>query len=278
MRTKPAAAAEMDYARVAPPPALSARRWIVPLAITLWLISAVVALAWHFGPGREVSRRSAALEMAERAKTAAACEDWQSAAKQYVAALAALPAEDRADRDRLTLEHAVARIQIGELVEAQDQLKTLIADLERSPTAESQDLLTAARHEAATASYFAAWLMRLEGATPAEWKVEAEEARQQFHLLAEQAVAAHDADAELFEKNLEATIKLEQMDHSELLARALPKKCPGGCKNLSQRKRQQCQSRCQSDAEKQGEKKEDARQQVKQQRGAGLNDGQNKGS
>ncbi len=255
----------------------SARRWVVPLAIALWLVSAVVATAWHFGPGRQVSRRSAALETAERAKAAAAREDWQLAVNQYIAALAELPPEDRADRDRLTLEYASARMQIGELVEAQDQLDTLIAELERKPSAESAQLLTAARHEAATAAYFAAWLMRLEGASAEEWKVEAERARQQFHLLAEQAVAAVDDDAESFEKNLEATIKLEQMDLSELLGKPLPKKCPGCCKNLSQRKRQQCQSKCQG--EKPGEKKEDARQQVKQQKkGAGLYGGQNKGS
>lgn len=254
------------------------RRWIVPLAVALWLVSAVVATAWHFGPGREVSRRSLALETAAQAKAAADRDDWASAVKQYVAALAELPPEARADRDRLTLEYAAARMQIGELVEAQDQLEALIADLERNPLADSHELLKAARNEAATANYFAAWLMRLEGATPEEWKVEAEGARRQFHLLAQQSVADADGDAERFEKNLEATIKLEQMDHSQLLGRPLPKKCPNCCKNLSQRKRQQCQSKCQSEGEKKGEKKEDARQQVKQQRGAGLYDGQNKGS
>lgn len=263
------------HAQLATP---STRRWVMPLAVALWLVSAVVAMAWHFGPGREVSRRSLALETAAQAKAAADRKDWAEAVKQYVVALAELPAEDRADRDRLTLEYAAARIQIGELVEAQEQLDSLIADLERNPTPQSEELLQSARHEAATASYFAAWLMRLEGATPEEWKVEAEAARRQFHLLAQQSVAESDADAELFEKNLEATIKLEQMDLSELMGRPLPKNCPNCCKNLSQRKRQQCQSRCQSEGEKKGEQKQDARQQVKKQRGAGLYDGMNKGS
>jgi hypothetical protein len=263
------------------PNARTMKRWILPVAVGIWLVSAVVAMAWHFGPGREVARQSEALETAELAEAAAARGDWPEAVKQYVAALAALPPDQAAERERLTLAYAVARIQIGELVEAQDQLEALVVELEKDPTPASRELLAAARHESATAAYYAAWLMRLEGATPEEWKVETERARQQFHLLAEQAAAAGDERAESYQKNLEAAIKLEQMDLTALLGKPPPKKCPGGCKNLSQRKRQQCQSRCQSDQEKQegkDKKPDDARQEVKRDRGAGINSGGGKGS
>ena len=64
---------------------------------------------------------------------------------------------------------------------------------------------------------------------------------------------AQDTDTGLFQRNLEATIRLEQMDLSTLLAKPLPKKCCN-CKSLSQRKRKQCQSQCKSAGKKDAKK------------------------
>src|SRR5688572_1627189 len=83
--------------------ARTTKRWIIPAAVGIWLISAVVAMAWHFGPGRQVAERSTALQTAELAEAAATREDWPEAVKQYIAALAALPPENHAERERLTL-------------------------------------------------------------------------------------------------------------------------------------------------------------------------------
>jgi len=265
----------------------SRRAWIVPVAIGVWLIAAIGAAAWHYGPGQRYAALSASAEAEALATTAAAREDWNEAVRQYTAALAALPPEDQAERDRLTLAFASARIQIGELAEAQEQLADLQARLEQNQEREggakpeTAKLLEVVRHESATAAYFAAWLMRLEGAAPEEWKVETEQSRQQFHLLAEEASSAGDDEQSLlFRKNLEAAIKLEQMDESALLGRPLPKKCPNCCKNLSQRKRKQSQSKCESEGDGKPKEKQpqDARKDVKQSRGAGLNDGSIRGS
>ena len=144
---------------------------------------------------------------------------------------------------------------------------------------------TAVRHEIAMTGYHTAWLMRLEGAAAEEWKPEAERARQHFRLLAEQAKTAGD-EPTAFHKNLEATIRLEQMDLSELRARPLPRRCPNPnrCRNLSQRKRKQCQSRCNSPGKKKGKGKKkkkgpsDIRKKIKKQNGAGLNRRQGSGS
>ena len=96
------------------------------------------------------------------------------------------PEENVADRRRLELAEAYHRIQAGEMIEGQEKLEQLLADLQQDEKGDPV-LLASARHELARSSYYAAWLMRLEGATAEEWKPEAERARQQFRLLAEQA-------------------------------------------------------------------------------------------
>ncbi len=243
------------------------------LFFALWLAAGCAAAVYHFGPGQAASQLSAALRQARGAEAASLHGDWQSAAAQYSDAIAAIPEQDRAARQRLAVPHAAARIQAGEMVEGQQELQGLVAELEANSSAADRPLLTAARNELAAASYSAAWLMRLDGATPEEWKVETERARQQYRLLAEDAERGDDAQAAVFQKNLEATVKLEEMDLDTLLAHALPKKCPKNCHNLAQRKRRECQSLCNGGSNPQSEKPqqpEDARKQVKLQRGAGI--------
>jgi hypothetical protein len=175
------------------------------------------------------------------------------------------------------LAEAIATINSGELVVGQEQLQTLISEMEADDQAD-QDVLAAARHDFATSCYYAAWMMRLEGAEADEWMLEAETARQQFRLLAEdeggpqQQVAA---------ENLEATIRLEQMDLRTLMAMPLPKNCCSKCNGLCQKKRKQAASRCQDGKDgkdsKKKEQQEDVRKDIKQD-GAGLNEGSGNGS
>ena len=177
------------------------------------------------------------------------------------------------------------RINAGEMIEGQEQLGKLLAKFEAGDEAspagaasaeQKATLVEQATDELARSSYYAAWIMRLEGAAPDEWKPEAERARQQYRLLAERAADGNAADAGLFQRNLEATIRLEQMDLSTLLARPLPKKCCN-CKNLSQRKRKQCQAQCKAGGKK--EDKQDIRKVIKkQQTGAGINRREGTGS
>ncbi len=242
--------------------------------ILVWLLAPVAIIAWHYGPGQDLLERDRAGSLTRSAEAAAAQSRWEPAAARFAEAGRALPEDDRAARRRLRLAEACSRIQAGEMIEGQEQLEALLGELEKQPD-DDPPLLTSVRHELATASYYAAWLMRLEGATAEEWKPEAERARQQFRLLAELPRHAEDGRAERFKKNLEATIRLEQMDLSTLKAKPLPKDCPC-CKNLSQRKRKQCQSRCRR--RKKGEEEEDARQLIKQTRAAGLNEREGTGS
>jgi len=238
--------------------------------LSAWLLTPVAILGLHYGPGQAHLARDRADDFRRAAEAAAAGEKWPEALAMYQQALALLPEDDGGRRDRLELAHARTRIYAGQMIEGQEQLEKLLARLEQAPQRDTE-LMTSVAHELASASYYTAWVMRLEGATAEEWKPEAERARQQFRLLAERAAEATPADAEVFQKNLEATIRLEQMDLTMLQAKPLPKKCCN-CKNLSQRKRKQCQSRCK------GPGSGDARQQIQQSRGAGLNEREGTGS
>jgi len=238
--------------------------------LVVWLLAPVAILGLHYGPGQRQLARDRASDPLRAAEAAAAAEQWEQAASLYRQALDTLPEADQRERNRLELAQAQARIYAGEMIEGQEQLTKLLQRLEDDFQGDAA-LKTSVTHELATASYYTAWLMRLEGATAEEWMPEAERARQQFRLLAEKT-EADDGQADAFRKNLEATIRLEQMDLDALKARPLPKKC-GNCKNLSQRKRKQCQSRCKGPG-----KPKDARQKIQQSRGATLGKREGSGS
>jgi len=245
-----------------------------------WLALPAVALAVHFGPGRAWLERDDAAALVREAERLSEEAQWEEAAAKYTAALAALPDGPVDERQRLEVALGRALVMSGSMIEGQERLEKTLADL----TAAGEELTTvaqSARYELATSSYYAAWIMRLEGATAEEWKPEAEVARQNFRLLAETADSAgSEGDANPFERSLEATIRLEQMDLSELLAKPLPKNCPNCKQGLCQRKRKQCASRCNSEGKKKGEQKEkqDARQEVKKTNKAGLYSGDRIGS
>jgi hypothetical protein len=219
---------------------------MVRALLVIWVLVPVGLAAWHFGPGQRQLARDKAGDLLRQAEAAEASQEWSEASGLYSDAAARLPEGDQAERNRLQLLQARARIRSGEILEGQEQLQKLLALLSNEP-AGSPALVTDAFHELATAGYYAAWIMRREGATAEEWKPEAETARQLFRFLAERAEKTGDGDAEIFQKNLENTIRLEQMDLNTLLAKPPPKKCNCNCcKNLSQRKRKQCQSKCQN--------------------------------
>lgn len=251
-----------------------------------WLLLPIAALAWHFGPGRAALERDLASDSLRLASSAGAAENWTGAAAAFRSAGQRLPESDVQDRRRIALAEALAQVRGGALVDGQEQLESLVTELENDPSADAQ-LLASVRAELATASYYAAWMMRLEGATPEEWKPEAERARQQFRLLAEREMVASGqsaTDSQLASaKNLEAVIRLEQMSLEELLARPLPKNCCSNCKNLCQKKRQQRASRCRSGTkegkQKQAQEQENGtRKEIKKTNSAGLFSGELQGS
>lgn len=224
----------------------------------LWLLVPVVLLAYHFGPGQSrLAAERAAKKIAE-AKAFEAKEDWTAAYAAWSEALTATPVAQTTARFQLRLAQARTRMWTGDLPEAITDLENLLAEMQRAGA--DKVFQSEVRATLAGGQYYEGWLMRLEGATAEEWLQPVEGARQNFRLLAENT-----SDSKLatdYKKNLEATIRLERMDLSELQGLPLPKKC-SGCKNVSQKCRSQCQSKC----ENKGERKE-----KKDARGAGFNE------
>lgn len=227
------------------------------LLIIVWLLVPVVLLAYHFGPGQSRLAQDRAASRIHEARAFEAGDHWPEAVEAWADALAATPESNAEARLRVRLAHANARMYIGELPEAMEEIDTLLTearDLKADPALERE-----IRSLLGSAQYYAAWLMRLESAPVEEWLLQAEGARQHFRLLAEQTAGT--SAAETYEKNLESTIRLERMDLSELQGLPLPK-CCSGCKNVSQKCRGQRKSKCENTGES---KEQDAR-------GAGFND------
>jgi hypothetical protein len=252
-----------------------AKKWIY-----FWFALPALAFALHYGPGRDWLRRADAAWLVRSAEWHGKLGDWERASERYVAALATLPIDAVVERQKLEVCLGRALVQRGNLVEGQDRLEKTLAELIQTNQGDAA-VARDARYELATASYYAAWIMRLEGATAEEWKPEAEAARQHFRLLAETTKDLPvTGGSNAFERSVEATVRLEQMDLSDLRAKSLPKNCPN-CKNgLCQKKRKQAAGRCKAPGKKEGkgEEKQDARQEVKKNNGAGLHSGERVGS
>lgn len=226
------------------------------ILFTLWLLVPVAVLAYHFGPGQARLNTERAAKAIAQARVFEATEQWADAVQSWADALAATPADNKPARWQLQLAHANARIYVGELPEAMEDMEKLLSETQTAKA--DAALQREVRSSLGSARYYAAWLMRLEGAATDEWLVQAESARQHFRLLAEETKDT--TLAKEFERNLEATVRLEQMDLSELQSLPLPKKC-SGCKNVCQK----CRGQCKSKSESKSEEKKDAR-------GAGFNE------
>jgi len=226
------------------------------ILFALWLLVPVAMLAYHFGPGQDRLGAERAAKAITQARAFEAAEAWPEAVEAWADALAATPAANQRARFQLRLAHDNARIYAGELPEAMEDMEKLLSETQSAKA--DPAFQREVRSSLGSARYYTAWLMRLEGAATDEWLVQSESARQHFRLLAEEAkgtTAAAD-----HQKNLEATIRLEQMDLSELQGLPLPKKC-SGCKNVCQKCRGQCKSKSENPSEPE---KKDAR-------GAGFN-------
>ena len=242
--------------------------WKSIVVWSTWLAAPAVALAWHYGPGQKQDRRDRASEQIRQANAAMKAENWPEATVGLLAAQAIWPGEDTDEVGRIALASAKTLIQSGELIAGQEMMQQLVSELESMPN-RSESLLSSARHELGTSSYYAAWMMRLEGATTEEWMVEAEASRQQFRLLAEECSFKESDTYEAASKNVEAVIRLEQMDLATLLARPLPKNCCSNCNGLCQKKRERTANQCKNSGTKKDSEPQDAREKIKESNSAG---------
>jgi hypothetical protein len=200
------------------------------ILITLWLAVPLAVAAYHFGPGQELLKSDAAAGHLAAAATAAADGDHKAAIAAYDSALTALPAGALAEARQVRLARAKERLPSGQLPEAHDELVALFAELAADPTADPV-LKRETQTALASAKYYLAWLMRLEGGAEEQWKPEIEAARQHFRHLAEEAEAGgQTALVTTQRENLESAIRLARMDLTELQGLPLPKQCKN-CKS-----------------------------------------------
>ena len=193
------------------------------ILLSCWLVLPVGAWAYHEGPGRDCAALEATSAVAAAAYEAAEAGDWELAVREYQAALEALPADpdayDERVGHRLVLELNKARMQSQGLIEARDELASLVETMQAAPDADDT-LLRDARQALARAQFLKTWLMRLEGLDRKVWEPEIEAARQNWRWLAEQAPT--EAEQTLHCEDLEAAVRLARMEMEDLQGLPLP--------------------------------------------------------
>ena len=188
-----------------------------------WLVIPVGAWAYHEGPGQHRVALEEADTVMLAAHEAASGGDWKAAIREYEAALEALPkdpdAYDQRVAQRLQIELNKARMQSAGLIEARDELATLVEQMQAEQGSDPA-LLRDARQALARSQFYKTWLMRLEGLDRKVWEPEIEAARQNWRLLAEQAGTAQERT--LHQEDLEAAVRLARLEMEDLQGLPLP--------------------------------------------------------
>jgi hypothetical protein len=198
------------------------RRWL----LLLWMLLPLPAIVWHFGSGQQWLARDRAHTLLSKAQTAESRLAWSEAETFYREATSHLGpsganSEDKPLKTRLDMAMARVRYRQGGAVDSIDRMDRVLADPDFPKLPE--DLQREARELAGRIHYYAAWVLRLEGAQRELWMEEAEFARQNFRMLAETSLAASRTNYSLIQQtNLESAIRLERMSLTELMARPLP--------------------------------------------------------
>jgi predicted negative regulator of RcsB-dependent stress response len=197
-----------------------------------WLMVPVGVAAYHYGPGQERLRSDSAAQALSAADRYAQDKEWSHAVEKYDEAWKMLPAGKTSEARRIRLERAKAQMMAQKLPEANADLESLLAEVEKDTNADPK-LLADTRRALANSQYYMTWLLRLEGQARSLWEPQIESARQIYHLLAEQAEQAGDTKfARQDREDLEAAVRLARMDLSELQALSLPSQCCGCCSGL----------------------------------------------
>ncbi len=191
--------------------------------VLFWLLLLLPALVFHFGRGQTWLARDRIHDLAAKAGELERANDWAGANALYQQAAALTAEGDAEPRLRLELAQMRTRHQLGEALTAIDMADKLLSDpdLPAMPAAFQNEV----REAAARIHYHAAWVMRLEGASRELWMEEAEQARQNFRLLAETAAPqtpARTSAAPPHQHDLESAVQLQRLSLTELMARPLP--------------------------------------------------------
>jgi hypothetical protein len=185
----------------------------------LWLLLPLPVVVLHFSRGQQWLDLDRARVLVRQGENAEKSGEWEAADASYRDA-ARLVATARPElKLRLDLAQIRTRFRKGEAVEAIDLSEGMLND--PSFKAMPEEFRGEARELAGRIHYYAAWVMRLEGAQRELWMEEAELARQNYRLLVEDFDAA--GDPTRHQKDLESAVQLQRLSLTELMARPLPK-------------------------------------------------------
>lgn len=184
-----------------------------------WLMLPLPLVVLHFSHGQEWMSRDNARALVIRAEAAEKSGDWKAADEAYREAAALVGTGDPALKLRLDLAQTRTRFRTGAAVEAIDLSEQLLND--PGMAAMPPEFRDEARELSGRIHYFAAWVMRLEGAGRELWMEQAELARQSYRLLVEHPAAT--GEGETRRRDLESAVQLQRLSLTELMARPLPK-------------------------------------------------------
>lgn len=193
------------------------KQWLV----LLWILIPLPVVVWHFGAGQEWLARDRAHTLVRQAAAAEKRQAWPEAEAFYKEAVGQLKSGPAEVKTQLEVALARTRYRQGGAVDSIDLIDRVISD--RSFAQQPEALQREARELAGRIHYYSSWVLRLEGAQRDLWMEEAELARQNFRMLAEQSLTAGRTNYSFQQQtNLEAAVRLQRMSLTELMGRPLP--------------------------------------------------------
>jgi len=184
-----------------------------------WLLLPLPVIVLHFSRGQEWLDLDHARVLVREGEDAEKAGDWEVADESFREAARLVATGKPELKLRLDLARIRTGFRKGEAVEAIDLSDSLLNDPSFSAMPES--FREEARELSGRIHYYAAWVMRLEGAQRDLWMEEAELARQNYRLLVEDF--DDPGEPTLHQKDLESAVQLQRLSLTELMARPLPK-------------------------------------------------------
>lgn len=208
------------------------------ILILFWLLVPVAVAAYHYGPGQQqvaidsvgATLREAELlvaegaELVESQKQREANAKYAEAIEKFDEAIQDLPEEKKREIQRIRLAKAKALFSSQKNPTARKELESLLDELTGEERGQQDaELIADTREALATSQFYMTWLMRIEGHPREIWEPEAIRSRQNYQMLAENALKnGQQEKAVKAKEDLEASVRLALVELDELQGLPLP--------------------------------------------------------
>lgn len=191
------------------------RQWLTKI----WICLPLLFMLLHWTRGSHIAARDTASLHVTAALEFEKQNNWSAAEHEYEKAMQLLPDADGHQPDRVRVQLAIHRSQArsGKIMQALGDMRKQRDEMavNRAPSNQLDEI----RNEIAVTSYYAAWLLRREGAARGVWEPLAESARQDFRYLAEQT---SNVAAKQSQQNLECVISFARSSDELFRTKGLP--------------------------------------------------------